>query len=491
MQSVSDITIVGGGSVGLTTALAIDEFGSELDIRVIDDFSQDAKSVGKSTFYKIRQLFFNEIGFDKKEFLHTVQPVWKYGIDFDTWFRNDQFLAPFDATTLPLSDDLHTENAELLYRYDTENFTVLADALLDQGRTPVSDGKVGYRSIAYHLPLSRFTSYVRDKCEAAGISLVNDRITTVETDGNQITSVHGDSQTYSADLYVDTTGFRRELFSSLDPTYHSFDLPLDSAVKSRVDIDLEAIYPATVVDSAPAGWTWQIDTVEGRDIGYVYSSEHETEAAATELLCDRVPKIRRHDNSIESYEFDSGMHESAWIGNCVSIGNAFGFIEPLQSTGFTTGIDTAVQFARLLSGNAQYQTDSVKNAFNEYVTNVWESTHQFIKLHYASLDPQTQFESDLVEATAEYEMEEARTYDSHGFSLNKWLDDRSTNPDGFNNWFTHLMLFNLGIESEYYEKRLQEDHEIPLRVRASVDKHTQELPSEAREYTTYTQLYGD
>lgn len=492
MQRTSDATIVGGGGVGLMTALAMREFNPELDVRVIDDFSQPLDSVGKSTFFKIRKLLFDDLGFDQEEFLHTVEPVWKYGIQFDTWFRNDEFLAPFDATSLPLSDDLITENSEFLYRYETENFEMLADALLDQGRTPVSatNGNVDYQSVAYHLPLSRFISYVRDKCEAEGVSLVDDRITDVDTEGNQITAIQGESDVYSADLYVDSTGFRRELFSSLDTSYRSFDIPLDSAVKSSVNIDMEDIHPATIVDSAPAGWTWQVDTVEGRDMGYVFSSLHETEAAARELLCDRFQNIDTEENPIKSYEFDSGMHQSAWVGNCVSVGNAFGFIEPLQATGFTTAIDTAVQFSRLLSANAQYQTEATKQTFNDYVSNVWESTHQFIKLHYGNIEPQTQFESDLVEATGDYQMDEVTMYDDHGFTLNSWLDQRAENPDGFQNRFTHHMLYHLGVESDYYEQRSEVDHEIPDRVKTIVDRHTRELPEQAREYATYTQLYG-
>jgi len=76
-----------------------------------------------------------------------------------------------------------------------------------------------------------------------------------------------------------------------------------------------------------------------------------------------------------------GYREKFWHKNCVAIGLAQGFVEPLEATGLLV-YDAA---ARLLA--AQFPScigaiPEVANRFNQRLQHVWDGVIDFIKLHY-------------------------------------------------------------------------------------------------------------
>ncbi|MFC4247529.1 tryptophan 7-halogenase [Natribaculum luteum] len=53
VDGIEDVVIVGGGDVGLATALALRKLNPDLGITVIDDLGADPPEVGKSTYQSI------------------------------------------------------------------------------------------------------------------------------------------------------------------------------------------------------------------------------------------------------------------------------------------------------------------------------------------------------------------------------------------------------------------------------------------------------
>ncbi len=175
--------------------------------------------------------------------------------------------------------------------------------------------------------------------------MINDRIDEVTATDGWIERVAGSDGSYDADLYIDASGFRRMLMDELEVPMREFDLPVDSAVVATTDLPLSDIESATIVTSGEAGWFWQIDTVDVRDLGYV-PSDHVSDDDVAEFLETRPEEI--DPDEIRRYRFESGVLESPWKGNCLAVGNAVGFVEPLQSAALTTSARLADRLATFL-----------------------------------------------------------------------------------------------------------------------------------------------
>jgi len=476
---IENVVVGGGGDSGLLTALAMQKVNPGIDISVIDDFEQEIPQVGKSTFLAIHHILHETLEIDEQRFVSEVKPVWKASVYFRDWCGYQSFHYPFDQNSnFPNPDEANTyEGLYLFYErfHNSPDYRTRCETMVDQGKSPWyysprEGGLQKYDKVAYHLNTERFNDFLREVCRERGVSLVDDEVVSVDTDGNRIEGLRGEQAAYEADLYVDATGFSRVLRGEQDVAFHEFDLPLDSALNARSDLSLEDVLPATAIDTGDHGWFWQIDTYDNRDRGYVYASEYASEAEARAEFVEHCPGIEAED--VVRYEFTPGYFERAWVENCVAVGNAEGFVEPLQSTGLTANAKASVTLATLLSGHNQIADDAVRDLFNQWVSRTWASIYDFISVHYAFADGETEFwvaaqSIDLSPRTEAL----LREFDRVGFDTH--VDPAMNHPD-----FDDLLFFqprdfyalvrSMGATSEFYEAN---DFEISEGAERSVENY--------------------
>jgi tryptophan halogenase len=460
-DTVSSVTVVGGGDAGLLAALAIRRVNPDLDVRVVDDFEDPPTSVGQGTFQSIVPLLHDALGIDEGRFLREVRPVWKGSSYFRDWCGYEPFHYSFDIRSVKPEPNDPRSVESLYHYYETGDMSTPAEGIVDNRKTPLvyapsQDSYVMYPNMAYHLSIGRFNEFLRTVCTERDIDLVDDRVTNVETnaDGTWVERVEGESAVYDADLYVDSTGFARHLIGELDADYRSFDIPLDRAVTATADIDIADIVPATVLDTGEYGWFWQIDTPDGRGMGYVYSSDHVSdEDAHAEFDAHREENL----DNVAHHGFDSGFFEDTWVGNCVATGNAQGFIEPLQATSLTTHLNTALRLARRLAARGHVNDAAFRESYNTYVRGSWNSVYDFISIHYLFADTENAFWeemrsipiSDRVEAYLDY-------YDRNGFELfeSELVTEEGTQRGmlAFPTSSLYFVMRHMGAESTFYEE---------------------------------------
>jgi tryptophan halogenase len=246
--------------------------------------------------------------------------------------------------------------------------------------------------------------------------------------------------------------------------------------------------PATVIDTGKARWFWQIDTYDNRDRGYVYASDYVSEAEARAEFVDHCEGIDADD--VVKYEFDSGHHERAWVENCVAVGNAEGFVEPLQSTGLTANAKASVTLATLLSGHGCVDDDAVRERYNAWVRNTWESIYDFISVHYAYADGDTEFwdAAQSIELSPRTEML-IEEFDRNGF-------DAHVDPTMYHDDHDELLFFrplnfyalirNMGATSAFYESH---DFEVDDRTRRAVDQHYGSIREDVADHYDHHEFY--
>jgi len=506
-DTVEDVLIVGGGDVGLLTALALRKQLPELEIAVVDDFSSEVPQVGKSTYLEIQNLLHGELEIEEPRFIDEVKPIWKASVFFRDWCDRDPFHYPFDSSSafngpdLPATAQHHVYHYDVLY--DSQEHLTRCGQLVAQGKSPWYRGPDGdldrYDKCAYHLTTRRFNGFLRTLCRERGVTLVDDRITDVDATGTTIDGVNSADRRYEADLYVDATGFNRVLRGEQDAEFRDFGFPLDAAYNVRIDRDLADVEPATVIETGDHGWFWQIDTYDNRDLGYVFGSEYVDDDDALDEFREYVeslapdgvdPSIDAED--VDTYEFTSGYFQRGWVDNCLAIGNAGGFVEPLQSTALTANASLAIQFGKLLAARGRIADDDAHEAYNRTFERTWESIYDFVAAHYRYATGDTEFWHAM--ATMDFSPRLDRIveeFDRYGYAY----DIEREHADGIDELTVfsvpdfYAIMRNMGASSVFYETN---DFRVSKEVVQQLEEYyAAQRRQVASNHLTVTEFYED
>jgi tryptophan halogenase len=399
MARKRSILIVGGGTAGWLTAAYLAKFlqlsdDGRLEITLLESPEIGIIGVGEGAVPTIRTTL-QFLGVDESRFIRRTGATFKQGIRFDDWVhtpkdgKRSHFLHPFEAP-------FYTEGASLVSYWllqDEKTRPPFAEAMTIQNRVaeaqrapkrPHEGEFSGPLNYAYHFDAHGLSQVLADRARELGVRHLRGLMTGVELDAtgaidHVITQEHGD---LTADLYIDCSGFRAELIGkALGVPFKSVKDTLftDRALACKIPYDRPdgPIESYTIAAAHEAGWTWDIGLNGARGIGCVYSSAHISDARAAEIL-DAYTGGRSADARI--IPFDAGYREKQWVKNCVAVGLAGGFLEPLESTGVVL-IEAAVgMIAELFPHNGP--VDAPARRFNELITARFDNIVNFLKLHY-------------------------------------------------------------------------------------------------------------
>jgi tryptophan halogenase len=141
-----------------------------------------------------------------------------------------------------------------------------------------------------------------------------------------------DGRSVTGEFFIDCSGFKGVLIDgALRAGYEEWSqwLPCDRAIALQSN-NVESPVPFTRSTARGAGWIWRIPLQHRVGNGYVYSSRHlDDDAAEIQLRAhlggDSLPAARR-------IRFVTGKRRRIWDRNCLALGLAAGFLEPLEST---------------------------------------------------------------------------------------------------------------------------------------------------------------
>ena len=401
MTATRRILIVGGGTAGwlaaayLAKALPLTP-GGAAQVTLLESPEIGIVGVGEGTFPTIRATL-KFLGIREDEFLRETSATFKQGIRFVDWLhapdgdRRHEYLHPFEA---PTQNELGSL-APYWLAQDPRTRGTFADAVTLQsrvataGRAPKAarddpfDGPLSY---AYHFDAVKFAALLGRQAVAGGVVHIADVVAQVHpAPHGGITAIETrDHGRLEADLFIDCTGFRAELIGrALGEPVKSVrsQLFVDRAITAKLPYDrprgpLSSFTGATAHE---AGWIWDIGLAEEHGVGCVFSSAHIDEARATEILHAYLG-VEPGIVPTRSLAFEPGYRDRQWIGNCVAVGLAGGFLEPLEATGIVM-IETAVaMIAEMLPHDGPI--DAPSRRFNTLMRARYDNIMTFLKLHY-------------------------------------------------------------------------------------------------------------
>jgi tryptophan halogenase len=391
-----NIVIIGGGSAGWMAAAALARaIGFPVSIQLVESDDIGTVGVGEATVPHLRA-FNQSLQIDEVDFVRAVRGTFKLGIQFVDWGRpGERYVHGFgtighDYRSLPFHQHwikLHRQGkAQALDAYSLNAAAAPAGKFLP-GATDVPAGSpLSQVAYAYHFDAGLYAQYLRRFAEARGVRRVEGEVVDVTLRQGPGADGFIDSVTLKSgariagDLFIDCSGFRGLLIEqALRTGYDDWShwLPCNRAVAVASEKTSPAT-PYTRSTARGAGWQWRIPLQHRTGNGYVYSNAHlgDDEAAAT-LLANldgrplAAPRVLR---------FTTGRRRRMWNGNCVALGLASGFLEPLESTSIYL-IQSGI--ARLLQMLPDRNMSPVLRAqYNAEAAFEIERIRDFLILHY-------------------------------------------------------------------------------------------------------------
>lgn len=388
---IGTVVIVGGGTAGWMTAAALAwGFRGRMAVRLIESEQIGTVGVGEATIPHIRG--FNErLGLDERDFVARTRATFKLGIEFRGWGRpGDSYIHPFGAYGSAIGG-IAFHHLWLRHRLAGDPTPIgdyslpIVAASLNRFSPPVSDRRslLSTFSYAYQFDAGLYAAYLREYAERRGVVRTEGKIVHVEAspEGDAVRAVKlADGQVIRGDLFIDCSGFRGLLIEqTLGAGYEDWShwLPCDSAVA----IPCETAGPWTPYTRATAdayGWRWRIPLQHRVGNGYVFCSRFLQADAATDVLLRNLegrpvgePRVLR---------FVTGKRRRQWIGNCVAIGLASGFLEPLESTSIHL-IQLAITHLLELFPDGRWDPLDAAE-FNRVMDIEYARVRDFLILHY-------------------------------------------------------------------------------------------------------------
>ncbi|KAF0186712.1 MAG: tryptophan 7-halogenase [Hyphomonadaceae bacterium] len=385
------VAIVGGGSAGWMTAAALSKLlAGIVEVELVESDEIGIIGVGEATIPQIRN--FNDVlELDEDEFIRTTRATFKLGIEFRNWRSpGHAYLHTFGDNGMPLGrTPFHhywLKARQLGMPHTLWDFSPNAQAAR-LGRFSREPFEMGRRSTslawAFHFDAALYARYLRSYAEGRGVRRTEGTITRVDLcpESGFIRSVMLESgRSVAADFFIDCSGFRALLLGeALGVGYEDWShwLPCNRAL-AVPSANVGPPRPFTQSIAHGAGWQWRIPLQHRTGNGHVFSSSHVSEDEATATLLANLegeplaePRLIR---------FTTGRRKKFWAKNCVALGLASGFLEPLESTSIHL-VQSGVSRLLSLFPNSGVNAAEI-DEYNRQCGLEFARVRDFIILHY-------------------------------------------------------------------------------------------------------------
>ncbi len=393
---IEKIVIVGGGSSGwMAASYLAKSLGFNVSITVVESPTIERIGVGEATVPTIKSEFFDTLGLAEEDWMPACQATYKLGVKFLNWKKSlregsDYYYHNFGE--IPSIDEVPLTHLWIKKRLE-EHYQVPMDyacfsSLLacDLNKSPRFMDGTQVQHYAYHFDALLLANFLRDWSKARGVNHCYDELVDARLDeqGNIQCVISDQGTEYHGDLFIDCSGFRSFLIEKIlkEPSvFYDESLLTDRAIAVNLPEEphLTGIRPYTSATAFDAGWLWEIPLFTRSGNGYVYSSQFISEEAAEKEILDFFGE-RAKGLNLRHIKFQSRRRCRSWVKNCVSIGLASGFLEPLESTGLYFVYAALFQLVKHFPD--KNMEPAIRDKFNQKVQYMVEDVKDFIVMHF-------------------------------------------------------------------------------------------------------------
>ena len=354
-----------------------------LQIELVESDEIGTVGVGEATIPTL-VTFHRLLEINEQEFMAATQATFKLGIGFENWrAQGENYIHSFGTT----GKDHWTagfqhfwlKGRERKLAGDYGDYCLELRASLEGRFAHLPRGGMNY---AFHIDAGLYAKFLRRFAEGFGVKRIEGKIVAVNVgDGGDIESLQLDSgDLIAGDLFIDCTGFRGLLIgNALHVGYEDWShyLFCDSAVALQTEAVGPAI-PYTRSIARDSGWQWRIPLQHRVGNGMVYCSKYLGDEQAKQALLSNVEGKPLTEPRV--IKFRPGQRRQTWRRNCVAIGLASGFIEPLESTSIHLIQRGVIRLMQMFPRDGIRQSDIEE--YNRQTNHEIEHIRDFIVLHY-------------------------------------------------------------------------------------------------------------
>jgi tryptophan halogenase len=408
-----NIVVVGGGSAGWLTALTAKKKYPKLNVTIIESKEIGILGAGEGSTPYLPD-FLETLGITFEDLVKNCDATIKNGIKFTNWNNQDDFYyhgfsftdaslgtevlsskflstSPILVSSIMLNNNVKdVDFTEIVSENDKVPFILEKNK---EGKTLSEYKKIGHTS--FHFNATKLAARFKEIGLERGIEVFESTITNVHLDqNNNVVSLDLDNgSNVVCDFVFDCSGFHRliigKTFNSKWKSYKEF-LPTDAAIPFFLDMT-EKIPPYTEAIAMKYGWMWKIPLQNRFGCGYVYDSSLISEQEAIKEVEDFlgfVPHYPRKDKG--GFSFSPGAFEEPWQNNCIAVGLAANFVEPLEATSLWVSM---VELTEIFASPDFLINNSpeIRAEFNKIIVNMNDDILNFIYFHYMSLRKDTPF----------------------------------------------------------------------------------------------------
>ena len=348
------IVIIGGGASAWLTALVVNKFWKDTEVTLIESSKIGILGAGEGGTPNFgRMLALLEI--NQKEFFENTGSTLKGGLDLYNWTGKNELMR------------------HLFTGVEPNQFT---------------------NQYAYHFDARLVAKYFKQIATDRGVKCIDDEVIHINNDGDNILNLElKDTGIIDLDFVFDCSGFARIVIDKIhneEWVDYSKYLLLNKAFGYFLPQEDDIKFgdkTFTEVISMSSGWMFRIPLQHRWGCGYAFNDNYISVEDAKKEIENYLGK----EVTLQKvFDFKPGTHKRSWIGNSVSIGLSYGFIEPLEATAL---MSTIMQLKRLI--DLEFN-DDLKERYNKWCYEINEQNLCFIRYHYLAEREDTPFWKDCV-----------------------------------------------------------------------------------------------
>jgi len=346
------VVIIGGGTAGWLSSLVVNKFWKDTNVTLVESSKigiLGAGEGGTSNFGKMLSL----LDINQNEFFEKTKSTVKGGLHLYNWTGNNE-----------LSKHL----------------------FFGDGPNEIN------KSYAYHFDARLVAQYFKEIAINRGVNWVDGEVSEIKNENGIISELQlKDGRTIDLDFVFDCSGFAKIIIDGVHKEEWigytdylmmnkalAFFLPQENKYQLNDKTYTEMV-------SMDCGWMFKIPLQHRWGCGYVFNDKYITVEDAKK----EIEKRLGHEVTLQKvFDFNPGTHKRSWIGNSISIGLSYGFIEPLEATSL---MSTIMQLKKLIDLNFDEQ---YVERYNKWCYQINEQNLNFIRYHYLCERDDTQFWKD-------------------------------------------------------------------------------------------------
>jgi len=350
MQNNKSILIVGGGSAGWMAASYLAKH-TRAKITLVESPNIPIIGVGESTIPSIND-FIEAVGITEQDLMEHCSAIRKYTIQHNNWNGDNTFWWHHFC----FDENEHDEQ-------------------LDWMQTATLPNKKWRH--AYHLDATKLGLMLRDKVGIPnGVKHVLDDIERIDHDDNGIVSVVGKKYSYTADLYIDCTGFKSLLRKQLGVQLKTHPGLINNYALAGPGEYVEPMVNYTQTYAMDYGWRWRVCIQHRTGNGYAFNRDLVSIEQARQEFIEKTPGL--HKDKIFEVPMYNQFNPAPWKQNVIALGLSCGFLEPLEATGLFLIHAPVKLLVRLLDDS------NGAEKYNRVWTRMYNHIADFLSMHFTT-----------------------------------------------------------------------------------------------------------